>query len=258
MQNPSLVLAALAALLRPVLRYRLIIDTHNCALEPAEGGVGWRSLPGRWLLRSADKTIVTNTALAARVQALGGRATVLPDRIPTAPRQVDPTSPHIGAVLVCSFASDEPIEAVLASVPLLGASTQFTVTGNWQAHRDRLPHPLPRGVRLTGFLADDEYWRLLASAGVVIDLSLMANNLPCGAYEAVAVGVPMVLSDDSAVRSHFSAGVIYAAPEPEQIAAAVTLALAERPKLLAQVATLREQLSASWLAHAEGLSLLLD
>ena len=123
-QNPSIVLATLAVLLRPVFGYRLLVDAHNEAVEPyANAGGLFKRLSG-WLLARADATIVTNAFLAEIVTRHGGRPLVLPDKVPEpAPgsRVALPNAPD--AVLIATFAADEPIEQIGI---FLGAEQQAT------------------------------------------------------------------------------------------------------------------------------------
>ena len=84
-QNPSLILASLAVLLRALLGYRLIVDAHNEAVEPFINRQRWVKSLSRWVIRKADVTIVSNRQLAALVDAWGGRSFTLPDPIPVPP-----------------------------------------------------------------------------------------------------------------------------------------------------------------------------
>lgn len=245
-QNPSIVLATLADLLRPVFGYRLIVDAHNEAVEPyANAGGLFKRLSG-WLLARADATIVTNAFLAEIVTRHGGRPLVLPDKVPEpAPgsRVALPNAPD--AVLIATFAADEPIEQIVEAFALMPDVT-LAITGRWERHRHRLPDPLPSNIRCTGFLSDDDYWQLIAAAGVVVDLSFKPDCLVCGAYEAVAVGTPMVLSDDRAIRQYFHRGTRYARPEVDDVRRAVREVLAERQELRRETLALRDELGRTW------------
>src|SRR5947207_10911589 len=53
-QNPSLILAALAAAVRGVLGYRLIADAHNEAVVPFINRQWWVTRLSRWVIRRAD------------------------------------------------------------------------------------------------------------------------------------------------------------------------------------------------------------
>ena len=77
-QNPSMVLAALAAFLKPVFRYTLIVDRHSNFPLPGERVSGATERVLGWLsafsIRRADVTIVTNTEIADRYVRGVGRA----------------------------------------------------------------------------------------------------------------------------------------------------------------------------------------
>ena len=80
---------------------------------------------------------------------------------------------------------------------------------------------MPRNVRFTGFLAEQDYWDLLRGADGIIDLTLKPNCLVCGAYEALAVGRPMLLSDNAASMELFGDGATYTDNTPQGIRSAV-------------------------------------
>ena len=245
-QNPSIVLATLAVLLRSVLGYRLIVDAHNEAVEPyANSGPFFKRLSA-WLLGKADATIVTNAFLAQTVTRHGGHPLVLPDKVPApaaGSRVPMPNAPD--AVLIATFAADEPIEQVVEAFQQMPDVT-LAITGRWERHRHRLPDPLPSNIRCTGFLSDDDYWQLIAGTGLVVDLSYKPDCLVCGAYESVAVGTPMVLSDDRAIRQYFHRGTRYAKPEVEDVRRAVREVLADRQAFRGEALALRDELTRTW------------
>ena len=80
-QNPSLVLAALAVLLRGVLGYHLIVDAHNEAVDPYINQQRWIRRLSRWVIRKSDLTIVSNRHLADIVSGCGGHPFTLPDPV---------------------------------------------------------------------------------------------------------------------------------------------------------------------------------
>ena len=244
-QCPSVVLSAWTALLRPLLRYALIVDLHNEAVEPFinKSALHWCLL--RRIHRAADLSIVSNDPLVAVVKANGGRATVLPDRIPAIGRPSSLGEPSARSVVyVCTFAPDEPYEQVIAAAALLSDGTTVYVTGR-KPQNAVLP-ALPTNVRLTGFLPDAEYEQQLRDAAVIVDLTSMENCLVCGAYEAVALGKPLVTSDTAALRRHFRRGTIYTSHDPESLATAIQTALQQGRTLAAEMETLRRELESEW------------
>jgi glycosyltransferase involved in cell wall biosynthesis len=210
-QNPSLILATLCVLLRPLLRYLLVVDAHNEAVRP----FNLASAPLRWIsrqcLRHADLTIVTNDALARVVDAVGGKPFVLPDPLPVPP----PTPATVGndpgfkVVVISTFSADEPLEEIVCAASRLQGTAQFSVTGDLRRLPRRLRQQAPPNVAFTGFLRELDYWALLKSCDVVVDLTLMPDCLVCGAYEAIAVRKPIIMTDSSSARAWFGDAAIY-------------------------------------------------
>jgi glycosyltransferase involved in cell wall biosynthesis len=248
-QNPSLVLTVLAILTRRPFGYYLVVDGHNEGVRPFDRpGPLVRRLTRR-LLKSADATIVTNAALAEDVKTAGGRPHILPDGLPAVPPGTvghETSVPHV--VVIASFRQDEPIPAILAAAAMM-PEVRFSFTGDARRLQHR-EEDLPVNVRLTGFLPDASYWQLLASASVICDLNRKPDCLVCGAYEGLAAGKAMVLSDNPPTREIFGPASILTGPQPEEIAAALREALARRTHLEAEARKLRENYKVRWEAQA--------
>jgi glycosyltransferase involved in cell wall biosynthesis len=253
-QNPSLALTTLAALCRPLFRYRLVVDAHNEGVRPFDrpyASVRWLT---RRLLKAADVTIVTNDALADDVRAAGGRPQTLPDSLPAVPEPGPAVRPGRNAadvVVIATYRRDEPIADIMAAAAML-PELSFAFTGPGERYRDDST-PVPPNVRLTGFLDDADYWRLLAQATAVCDLTLKPDCLVCGAYEALAVGRPMVLSDNPPTRDLFGHAAVLTGSSPDAIAAALQTAIDDRERLEARARELRASFSARWQAAADAV-----
>lgn len=198
-QSPSIVLALLALTLRPFFRYKLIVDAHNEAVEPyLHQSIYVRKITSL-LLRRADITLVSNSQLSKTVRESGGTALVLPDAIPRPPAfpKIE-LSGQFRVVLISTFAGDEPIEAVFDAMRATGVGIHLYVTGNFNKLSQETRNSLPSNITLTGFLAEEEYWATLASCDAVMDLTTMPNCLVCGAYEAIALSKPLLLSRNDA------------------------------------------------------------
>lgn len=218
-QNPSLVLAMLCVMVRPYFKYRLVVDAHNEAVQPFLLKNELLRRLSRLCLRRADLTIVTNDALARIVDSVGGTPFVLPDPLPEPPqsREMVVSRTGFGVVVISTFSADEPLEEILRAASRLGAAAKFSITGNLK----RLPHGLRRqasaNVTFTGYLAESEYWALLRSCDVVVDLSLMPDCLVCGAYEAIAVRRPVIVTDSVTSRMWFREAAIYTQNDADAI-----------------------------------------
>lgn len=258
-QNPSLVLTAVASSLRRPLGYRLVVDAHNAAVRP-EGALLRRMTPLiRRAHRRAHLTIVTNDALAEDVRANGGRPFVLPDRLPVVPeggRRALRGDHAVACIL--NYESDEPLDAIFEAAKGVEDGVVLHLTGNHRKYfADRTPPGEP-ALQFTGFLDDPDYWELLRSADVVMDLTTREDCLVCGAYEAIAAGRPLILSDTRALRDYFSRGVVYTRNDPASIRAAIADALSRRDELAVEGARLREELVRSWEERGRRLAHYLD
>ncbi len=252
-QNPSLILAALAVLLRGALGYRLIVDAHNEAVDPYINRQRWIRTLSQWVIRRSDLTIVSNRHLAELVEKLGGRAFTLPDRVPTPPPGVrSPLGGPFNVVLVATHARDEPVAQIFEAVR--GTDIQLYVTGNPQRLSPSLAGNVPPNVRLTGFLPDAEYWGLLRSADGVIDLTLMDDCLVSGAYEALAVGTPMLLSNNRASIELFGEAATFTDNTAPDIRRALQLLRSHTDKLKLAAELKRSELAERWSASARDLA----
>jgi glycosyltransferase involved in cell wall biosynthesis len=251
-QSPSLVLSLLALALRPFLRYALVVDAHNEAVEPyLHPGALMRMLT-YLVLRRADLVVVSNPALVSRVESRGGRALSLPDRIPTAPAHAPAAKDAsvFQVVVISTFADDEPIESVIESARAAADGVRYAITGNPARLSARVRAALPANVRLTGFLPEEEYWSLLAASDVIMDLTTMDDCLVCGAYEGIAVGNPLVLSNNRASVELFHDAGLFTDNSVASLASVVRDARALHAALRARMPAARERIDRLWNACA--------
>lgn len=254
-QNPSLVLSLLAVILKSLLGYRLIVDAHNVGIYPAEGQSPLLQLFANIIIRFCDYVIVTNQELANRVTTVGGHYLILPDPIPT----IHQTAEYLWAdekdktesmrvVFICTWASDEPFYEVFKAAELL-PHVKFWVTGNSRGREAGFGKAIPFNVVLTGFIPEETYHQLLYASKIIIDLTTRENCLLCGAYEAVAVGRPFLLSDTQALRTYFRKGGCFCLNQGEAIAAGLVHILENYSKYLAEVSEAKHMLEFEWLTY---------
>ena len=246
-QNPSLALTALVVFVRPLFRYFLVVDAHNEGIRPFDRPYPFVQWLTRLVLKSANLTIVTNDALANDVRSAGGRSVTLPDRLPIVPstQPMEPRRYRLPDVaVIATYRQDEPIDQILAAAAQI-PDVQFAFSGPAAQYKGE-PGSIPPNVEFTGFLPGSEYWRLLQLASVVCDLTLKPDCLVCGAYEGLAAGKPMVLSDNPPTRDIFETAAVLTENVPEQIVLAVRAALDESEDLAANARQLQESYSRRW------------
>jgi len=246
-QTPSMILGVLALLLRPLLRYTLVFDAHNEAVEPYLHSSAVVVRISHWLARAADGIIVTNEPLARKVRALGGQPIVLFDPIPEAPDVPGLRRPGaFTAAVISTFAADEPLDQVFLAARELGDGVQFYVTGNPAKLRGALREQQPANVSLTGFLAEADYWQLLRSVDLVVDLTAMPDCLVCGAYEAVAVATPLMLTDSEVSRDLFEDAALYVHNETLAIVSGIRRAMGELERVKKSAISAAPRLNMRW------------
>lgn len=251
-QNPSLVLTALACIFRKPFGYTLVVDRHSnfrlSSLEKPTPLMRIFHLFSRRTVSQSDLTIVTNQVLANLVEEWGGRACILPDKLPDlGPIQDDSEVVPKRVVCISTFASDEPIEDILCAARLM-ADCEWFVTGNWEGSPvgRRMQTDLPSNVSFTGFIDDEAYQSLLRSADLVVVLTTNEDCLTCGAYESISLGIPCVLSNTRAIRDYFRKGASYADPTAESIAAAVRDLFLHRAEKKREIQGFRVELDRDW------------
>lgn len=221
-QNPSLALACLLTLLKSVrlLNCSLIGDYHNAGLYPSTG----KPLT-RWAARQSTRVIVTNSALARKVQEWGAVPFVMPDplpslsHIPASEKKSRATdSQALQILFICSWSSDEPIaEVVAAAAQLLNAlPAHIYITGKPKSQYDHLF--FPKNITRTGYMSTKDFDALLFLSDIVIDLTTRPDCMVCGAYEAVAAKKPILLSNNEATKKYFYKGTEFTDNSAEDIA----------------------------------------
>lgn len=252
-QNPSLILSVLCVVLRSAFGYRLIVDAHNEAVTPYENRQTWIKWLSRWVVRRASLTVVTNRQLAAIVRDQGGKPFVLPDRIPVpTPGTGRKLSVAFSAVLIATFARDEPIAAIFEAVR--GTELELFVTGDSRRLGADIAMSVPPNVHFTGFLAEQDYWTLLRSADAIVDLTLKADCLVCGAYEALALGKPLLLSDNAASVELFGNGAVFTDNSPQSIRVALQRLQVEQEHMQSAAERKRSELIEQWQSSARALT----
>jgi glycosyltransferase involved in cell wall biosynthesis len=273
-QNPSMVLAVWAGILKPVFGYTLIVDRHSnfpFLSSTGAGTSGWKRLVSGLLsdlsLRLADLTIVTNPELAVHVERRGGRPLVLPDPFPRVPasaleasaflRPRPPDAPK-EVLFVSSWAFDEPLAAVMEACRGLRGKVNVRVTGRPKpAYADML-REAPDNFIPTGFLSEQEYFALMAKCDAVIAVTSRSCTLVCGAYEAIVLGKPMILGGSPALREYFDEGAAYTDGSAADMVRALNEVLEDLPARREAVRRLLERRAPEWEGRLDTLEYVVD
>ena len=257
-QNPSIVLSFVAVLFKSLFGIKLIVDAHNSGVFPAKKLQGIAD----FINKRADYVIVTNEGLANYIRKIGGSPIVLPDPLPEIPVINDESSPWVSlkspcVLMICSWASDEPYCEVISAAAALPDVT-FYITGNSKGREAACNFELPSNVVLTGFVSENDYHLLLNNADIIVDLTTREDCLVCGAYEAIAVGKPVVLSNTSALRNYFADAAIYVDNHSASIVDGIRNILRSYDEVSAKAKSNSQEVEKQWLQLFGGLQKLLS
>ncbi len=259
-QNPSVFLAALVCFLSNILGFKVIVDRHSNFKLSYSGRKELKWFLFRFLsnytLKKANITIVTNFFLAKVVKKIGGTPFVLEDKLPDI-RGANwiKLEGRYSIVVITTFSNDEPIEALISAALRLPDDCIVFFTGRAEkyipAERKKLLGK--KNIRFTGFLPDRIYQSYIKSADLVIVLTTQEHLLNCGAYEAVALEKPLIISNTETLKNYFREGVIYTDPDSESILNTIVYGISNKEQLGEKVAKIKTELSREWQRKAQSL-----
>jgi len=244
-QNPSIVLAFIIVIMKRIFNFKAVIDAHNSGIYPREGNFVLLNFIAKYLQKNADVTIVTNHNLLDHVIENGGNGFILPDKIPTPKPQKIHLEGLRKIVFICTFSSDEPYLAVIEAGKLLTNEFIIYITGNY--HGKLNPNIIiPKQIKLTGYLPENEYWNLLYSADVIMDLTTRENCLVCGAYEGLSLEKPLILSNTNINKEYFNLGCIYVDSDSNSIFKGIVESSEKIDLNIQNIKLLKNKLEQSW------------
>jgi glycosyltransferase involved in cell wall biosynthesis len=199
-------------------------------------------------VKYANLTIVTNEYLENLVKKWGGKGYVLQDKIPDLnPQKKVRLEGEINIVYISSFGEDEPIKEVIEAAKMIKPEWIIFITGNYKGIKNTdFLSEVPNNIKLTGFLDEIDYQNLLFSSDLVIVLTKQEYTLTCGAYEAVALKKPLIISDTRTLRNYFNKGVVYTKNDFRSIAMSVKYAIANKRQLSSEIHVLKDELEIKW------------
>lgn len=248
-QNPSMILAALCVLIKPIYSYKLVIDAHNAGIRPREGKNFLLNAIATWINRKADKVIVTNNILARYAFDTGITPYILPDPIPNIfdTKKSIMSKGKIRVLFICTWAADEPYREVLEAAKLINSDTHIYVTGNYKKTLSEHEAENTAGnITLCGFVSHEDFDSLLYEADYIMDFTTRADCLVCGAYEGVAAETPLILSNTKVTRDLFCKGALYSNLSIEEISRTLERLEEDLPKLQQEISLFKIEYKKEW------------
>jgi glycosyltransferase involved in cell wall biosynthesis len=220
-QNPPIFLPVLLVLMKPLYRFKLIIDHHAIwsikTLRQPILSQGIAALE-RFASRHADSNMSPNNNWTRELRARGAtdaftyhdfipKSTIITkkDREWTA----NPLPPH--RFLVIAAHGGHPQELLEEEIAAVSGLQDYllVITGK----REKLGHRIARlspkdNVIYPGYLDDASYEALKRSADVALSLSTEINTVPHAIHEYLAIGIPTIVLEDPLLRSIFDGAIV--------------------------------------------------
>lgn len=262
-QNPSIILAAWLSLLRRPFGFTLVVDRHtnfNFGTEDSRNPK-WLLFHflSRFSLKHSDLTIVTNKPLARLVEKLGGRATVLQDKLPKIKTgAILKLNGRINFLFICTFSDDEPVHEVLTAFSRFPKDVFVYVTGKYHKFSEWKRFSGEANIIFLGFLREDDYQQYLGSCDATIVLTTQPMTLNCGSYESVVAEKPQIVANSEVIMDYFDAGAVYSGLTQKGIEVAIQTLIDNQDDLKTSVELLKRKLELDWRSRFERLVLELE
>jgi hypothetical protein len=254
-QSPPITCAIIALVYRHLIasskKPKIVIDIHTGAIIKP-----WSQTVSSLVMRLASFNIVTNKELQNYVnQKYRIKALILEDPIPDFSDILSTVKKKSGfkilqkdtfnIAVVSSFAYDEPLQVVFDIASQL-PDAQFYITGDKSKIEKKFLNKKLDNIIMTGFLDYDIYLDLLQKVDVIIDLTTDDKTMLSGAYEAVSLEQPLIISDWTPLRRYFNKGTIYAKNTPKDLRNAIMIARSKKEELSSQMHNLKLEKIKEW------------
>lgn len=254
-QNPPFVCSLVVYLYCLISGARFVLDHHSAAFSHVWD---WALPIQKFLSRRAVTNLVTNQYWANKVQAWSADAFVLADPLPALSEGQDfVVESDFNLVFINTFASDEPLEAVLEAASQL-PDVHFYITGDTNRKPASFFANLPPNVTFTGFLPDGQYVGLLRAAKAVMALTTRDHTLQCGGFEAMSLGKPLITSDWPYLLELFARGTVYVPNSADGIRDGIVLMRKRYKDLGREMIVFREDTGREWDARFAQLRQMID
>lgn len=200
----------------------------------------------KFIMKNSYLAIVTNKYIKDVLKYKDVKFFILEDKVPdlTKAKKLK-LKEGFNIAVVNTFSEDEPLDQVLLAAEKL-PNVNFYITGNLARAKPKFIENKPKNVFYTNFLPENKYVGLLKSVDGIMILTTRNHTILSGAYEAVAVNKPMVISNWPVLRDFFKKGATYTNNSTESIVNAVKILVKNRSKLKREVRILKQDFDKGW------------
>jgi hypothetical protein len=156
-----------------------------------------------------------------------------------------PVSEHFNIAVICSYDADEPYPLIFEAARTL-EGVSFYFTGDSRDIDKQLLAMKTSNIHLAGYLPYERYIGLLRAADTIMDLVDNDHTLLLGGFEAVSLGVPLIVSNSQLLRNYFSQGTVYVSNTVDGIRHGVRQMQERHQQLQEEMLVLQKQLHMEW------------
>lgn len=243
-QNPPIFAALVVWFYCLFTSANFVTDTHTGAFDR------WHWKQFLWLYHFVGKRAVTNILhnepLSRRVTEWDLPAISIGDfPFHLTSDRVYPFRKGFNVVVVCSFATDEPIFEIIKAAACL-PNVNFYLSGNLKGVPKQIFEKKTPNVILTDYIPLNDYVALLKGSDIVVVLTTNNDTMQNGALEALELERPIITSDWPVLREAFYKGTIYIDNTAASLVRAIEQMRNNYSYYLTEVKILREELHAGW------------
>ena len=226
-------------------RPKVLIDLHTGAIERP-----WSRRISKFVMQRANANIVTNLELQnLLITNYSIKPIVLEDPVPDLAAELSMSKGYqissnpeevFKIAVISSFAEDEPLEEVLKAAAEL-SDIKFFITGDSANIYHRQLSKKSPNIFFTGFLHYVDYVHLIQQVDAIMDLTTSGRTMVTGAYEAVALGLPLITSNSDPLKRYFNKGTIHVNNTQNDIKRAIRIAQERKEELKKEMRELRSE-----------------
>lgn len=220
----------------------IVADCHTKALRrKAKGKLNKIFWPlKKFSFSKVDFSIVSNIGMEEDIKMLHSNYFFIPDKIPNMIINKNGNK-DIYCVNISSFAVDEPVKEIFELAELL-KKDNINIYWTGKVNQELIKgYSIPDNLEFTGYLSFDDYYKLIANAKCLIALTTEPDTLQSGAYEALCVEVPMVITDSTALRKYFSSAALYTNHNPKDLYEKIKFAISNYDLIITKIEYVKKE-----------------
>lgn len=256
-QNPPVVAVLVVWIYCLLTSVKLVIDTHTAGFLDRK----WQAF--HWLHKFLAKRAVLNTVHNYKnleiLKQWGiengyvlqfynpSREEVIRENVVLDEKLQDCVNNFFGTkvFMVNRFANDDAWQEVADTAKLMPGSL-FFISGDANKISQTIKNDFPRNVILTGYLAHEQFIKLMDSCDVVLALTKRKDTVLWSIREIMAMEKPFIVSDSEVLRHYFSDVAIFTNHQPQDLKQKIQQALEEKELMKNKIKEFLEKDKIRW------------